>query len=37
MTFLTGCDALEPYDRAGAWHPTAVNEDNLALMAAQSG
>jgi hypothetical protein len=33
MTFLTGCDALEPYDRAGAWHPTAVNEDNLALMA----
>jgi hypothetical protein len=33
MTFLTGCDALEPYDRVGAWHPTAVNDANLAVMA----
>ena len=33
MTFLAGCNALEPYDKVGAWHPTAVNDANLALMA----
>jgi type IV pilus biogenesis protein CpaD/CtpE len=33
MTFLTGCDALEPYDKVGAWHPTGVNDANLAVMA----
>jgi hypothetical protein len=33
MTFLTGCDALEPYNRVDAWQPTAVNDANLALMA----
>jgi hypothetical protein len=33
MIFLTGCDALEPYGRVGAWQPTGVNEANLTLMA----
>jgi hypothetical protein len=33
MGFLTGCDALEPYGRVGAWQPTGVNDENLTLMA----
>jgi hypothetical protein len=37
MIFLTGCDALEPYDRVGAWRPTAVNDANLAVMAVNPG
>jgi hypothetical protein len=37
MTFLTGCDTLEPYDRIGAWRPTAVNDANLAVMAVNPG
>jgi hypothetical protein len=33
VTFLTGCDALEPYNRVDTWRPTAVNDANLTLMA----
>jgi hypothetical protein len=33
-TLLSGCNALEPYGRADAWHPTGANAANLAAMAA---
>jgi hypothetical protein len=33
LALLSGCDALEPYNRADTWHPTGANEANLAAMA----
>ena len=33
LTLLSGCNALEPYDRANTWHPTGANQANLAAMA----
>jgi hypothetical protein len=33
VALLSGCNALEPYDRADTWHPTGANEANLAAMA----
>jgi type IV pilus biogenesis protein CpaD/CtpE len=29
---VSGCDALEPYQRAYTWHPTGATEANLAAM-----
>ena len=32
VTFLSGCNALEPYQRPYSWHATGANEANLAAM-----
>jgi hypothetical protein len=33
LAATAGCDAFNPYKRAGSWRPAAVNEQNLATMA----
>jgi hypothetical protein len=30
---LTGCDQIDPLKRPYMWHPTGVNEQNIAAMA----
>jgi hypothetical protein len=30
---LTGCDQIDPLQRPYMWHPTGVNEQNIAAMA----
>ena len=33
-TLVSGCDALEPFERPHTWHPTGANQANLAAMVA---
>jgi hypothetical protein len=34
MLGLAGCDAIDPYSRAGAWHPNGANDADLRAMVA---
>jgi hypothetical protein len=34
LVALTGCDQIDPLQRPYMWHPTGVNEQNIAAMAA---
>ena len=34
LALLSGCNALEPYNRPHSWHPTGANAANLAAMVA---
>jgi hypothetical protein len=35
LPVLGACDAMDPYNRAGGWRPTAANEANLRSMVVQ--
>ena len=37
LPLLAGCDATDPYLRAGAWHPSQANQDNLRAMVVRPG
>ena len=34
LVLVSGCHALEPYERHGSWHPTGTYDANIAIMAA---
>lgn len=37
LPLLAGCDAVDPYRRAGMWQPTGANTLNLAAMVERPG